>query len=266
MLFISDDLKNYFAKDYFQSERFLNYKPDFIETLVNGLFNFKFTPPRLNEIISKSGKAYDTLPGKFSDYSKKVEGYEGFFNIGITGRLTVEKGQQYLIEALELLKKETETGGGIPVSAGKPVMLHIIGSGKNEKNLLKTASDKKLQGSVKFWGYQSDVRPFINMFDIAVSYTTKEAFGLNNVEYMLMKKPCIFADSGGMPELYGDTNILVEPDNPYALKEALKKYANDPELMRLEAKKGYERAMRLFNPEKIYNDTMKEYGFTKIVL
>ena len=132
--------------------------------------------------------------------------------------------------------------------------------------LLKMTSDKKLQDSVKLWGYQSDVRPFINMFDIAVSYTTKEVFGLNNVEYMLMKKPCISADSGGMPELYGDTCILVEPDNPYALKEALKKYANDPELMRREAKKGYERAMRLFNPEKIYNDTMKEYGFTKILL
>ena len=68
-----------------------------------------------------------------------------------------------------------------------------------------------------------------------------------------------------MPELYGDTNLLTKPDNPYALKEALKKYANDPELMRREAEKGYERAMRLFNSEKIYNDTMKEYGFTKIV-
>ena len=101
---------------------------------------------------------------------------------------------------------------------------------------------------------------------LAVSYTTKEVFGLNNVEYMLMKKPCISANSGGMPELYGDTGILVEPDNPYALKEALKKYANDPELMRRETEKEYERAMRLFNSEKIYNDTMKEYGFTKILL
>ena len=77
---------------------------------------------------------------------------------------------------------------------------------------------------------------------------------------MLMKKPCISADSGGMPELYGDTNILVEPDNPYAIKEVLKKYADDSELMKKESEKGYERAMRLFNAEKIYNDTMKEYG------
>jgi glycosyltransferase involved in cell wall biosynthesis len=270
LLFISDDLKNYFLEDYFQSERFLDYQPGFIENLVNGLFNFKFSRPDLDEIISKSGKAYDTIPDKFSDYDKKTEGYARFFNIGITGRLTVEKGQQYLIEALELLRKETESGrdgqgsgqgqgGGIPLLAGKPVMLHIVGSGKNEKNLLKTVTDKKLQNNVKFWGYQGDVRPFINMFDIAVSYTTKEVFGLNNIEYMLMKKPCISAASGGMPELYGDTNILIEPDNPNALKEAFKKYANDHELMKREAEKGRERAVRLFNPEKIYNDTMKEY-------
>ncbi|MCL6119757.1 MAG: glycosyltransferase family 4 protein [Deltaproteobacteria bacterium] len=270
MLFISDDLKNYFLEDYFRTEPFLNYKPGFIENLVNGLFGFKFNRPDLDDIISKSGKAYDTIPDKFSDYNKKTEGYEGFFNIGITGRLTVEKGQQYLIEAIELLRKESEIrrdgigseqgqGIGMPLLAGKPIMLHIVGSGKNEKNLLKQAADKKLQNSVKFWGYQSDVRPFINMFDIAVSYTTKEVFGLNNVEYMLMKKPCVSAYSGGMPELYGDTNILIEPNNPYALKEAFKKYANAPELMKLEAERGYERAAHLFSSEKIYNDTIKEY-------
>lgn len=270
MLFISDDLKNYFLEDYFRSEPFLNYKPGFIENIVNGLFGFKFSRPDLDKIISKSGKAYDTIPDKFSDYNKKTEGYEGFFNIGITGRLTVEKGQQYLIEALELLRKESESrrdgigseqwqGIEMPLLAGKPIMLHIVGSGKNEKNLLKQAADKKLQNSVKFWGYQSDVRPFINMFDIAVSYTTKEVFGLNNVEYMLMKKPCVSAYSGGMPELYGDTNILIKPNNPYALKEAFKKYANDPELMKLEAERGYERAAHLFSSEKIYNDTIKEY-------
>ena len=270
MLFVSDDLKNYFLEDYFQSEPFLNYKPGFIESLVNGLFGFKFNRPDLDEIISKSGKAYDTIPDKFSDYDKKAEGYEGFFNIGITGRLTVEKGQQYLIEALELLRKEPERvgggqgigqrqGGGIPLLAGKPVMLHIVGSGKNEKNLLKQVADKKLQNSVKFWGYQSEVRPFINMFDIAVSYTAKEPFGINNLEYMLMKKPCVAVRNGGTPEIFGDTGILTEPKNPGAFKEAIKKYSNDPELMNREAEKGRERAVRLFNSEKIYNDTTKEY-------
>ena len=78
-----------------------------------------------------------------------------------------------------------------------------------------------------------------------------------------MKKPCVSADSSGIPELYGDTGILAEPENPYALKEALKQYANDPELMKKESEKGYERAMRLFNAEKIYNDTMKEYESVK---
>ena len=261
LLFVSDYLKNYFLEDYFRSEPFLNYKPGFIENLVNGLFGFKFSRPDLDEIISKSGKAHDAIPNNFSDYDKKIQGYKDFFNIGVTGRLTVEKEQQYIIDALELLKNETESGGGggIPLLAGKPVMLHIVGSGKNEKNLLKQAAGKKLQNSVKFWGYQSDVKPFINMFDIAISYTAKETFGINNLEYMLMKKPCVVARNGGTPEIFGDTNIIIEPKNSGALKEAIKKYANDPELMKLEAERGYERAVRLFNSEKIYNDTMKEY-------
>ena len=270
LLFVSDDLKNYFFEDYFRSKLFLNYKPGFIENIVNGLFGFKFSRPDLNEIISKSGKAHDAIPNNFSDYDKKIQGYKDFFNIGVTGRLTIEKEQQYIIDAIELLKKETESridgigskqkqGVGIPLLAGKPIMLHIVGSGKNEKNLLKQVADKKLQNSVKFWGYQSDVRPFINMFDIAISYTAKETFGINNLEYMLMKKPCVVARNGGTPEIFYDTNIIIEPKNPGALKEAIKKYANDPELMKLEAERGRERAVHLFSSEKIYNDTIKEY-------
>jgi glycosyltransferase involved in cell wall biosynthesis len=73
-----------------------------------------------------------------------------------------------------------------------------------------------------------------------------------------MKKPCVAVRNGGTPEIFGDTGILTEPKNPGALKEAIKKYANDPELMNREAEKGRERAVRLFNSEKIYNDKMKE--------
>lgn len=253
LLFTSEDIKNYYLKNYFKSEEFLNYMPGITERIINGLFNFKFKRPDIDEIARKSGIIYDTLPDNFTDYKVKAEGFGNFFNIGITGRITKEKGQQYLVEALELLLKEP------PFLAGKPAMLHIVGSGRNENNLKKTVIYKKMKDNVKFWGYQGDVRPFVNMFDIAVSYTTKEVFGLNNIEYMLMKKPCISANSGGMPELYGDTNILIKPDDPNALKEAIKKYAGSPELMSQEAEKGYRRAVSLFNSDKVYNDAMAEY-------
>jgi glycosyltransferase involved in cell wall biosynthesis len=253
LLFVAGDIKNYFIEDYFRTEEFLNYKPDIPERIINGLFRFKFKGRGIDEIVRKSGIIYDTLPDNFSDYKGTAEGFGNFFNIGITGRITKEKGQQYLVEALELLLKES------PFLAGKPIMLHIVGSGKNEKNLKKMAADKKLRDNVKFWGYKGDVRPFVNMFDIAVSYTTREPFGINNIEYMLMKKPAVFAKGGGTPEIYGDTNISAEPDNPAALKEAIKKYAGSPELMSQEAEKGYRRAVSLFNSNKIYNDTMAEY-------
>jgi len=253
LLFAANDIKQYFLDDYFKSPSFLNYKPGLAERIVNGLFGFTFKLPDLSIITSKSGKTNENVPLNFADCHETVKGYEGFFNIGITGRVTKEKGQHHLIEAIDLLLKES------PFLAGKPIMMHIVGSGRNEKNLKKAVLHKRIQNSVKFWGYQKDVSPFINMFDIAISYTTKEVFGLNNIEYMLMKKPCISANSGGMPELYGDTNVLVEPDNPSALKEAIKKYAADPELMKQEGEKGCQRAAAMFNTDKIYNDTMNEY-------
>ena len=260
LLFVSNDIKNYFLEDYFKSEAFMDYSPPLIENIINKSYSLKFEASPSQNIASRSGVAYDTLPDTFGGYDKKEAEkdkiYDNFFNIGITGRITKEKGQQYIIEAVELLLKES------PFLAGKPVMLHIVGSGKNEKNLKKMASEKNMGGSVKFWGYKSDVRPLVNMFDIAVSYTAKEPFGINNIEYMLMKKPCIAANAGGTPVIFGDTNMLVEPENPVALKEAFKKYAADPELMAREAERGCERAKTVFNSEKVYNDTMREYGLT----
>ncbi|MHB1664826.1 MAG: glycosyltransferase [bacterium] len=167
--------------------------------------------------------------------------FKNFLNIGITGRVTEQKGQIYFVKAAELLLKSS-----LKSLYNKQLMFHIVGNGNDEKMLKNMVNKMGIACNFKFWGYQSDVRKFVNIFDIAVSCSLNEPFGINNIEYMFMKKPCIATNTGGIPEVYGDTNIIVPPKDPVKLKEAIEMYIKNPDIMEREALRGFERASRLF--------------------
>ncbi|MCL4546163.1 MAG: glycosyltransferase, partial [Deltaproteobacteria bacterium] len=180
--------------------------------------------------------------------------FKNFLNIGITGRVTEQKGQVYFVKAAGLLLKS-----GLKSLSGKPLMFHIVGNGDDEKKLKNMVNKMDIANNFKFWGYQSDVRKFVSMFDIAVSCSLNEPFGINNIEYMFMKKPCIATNTGGIPEVYGDTNIIIPPKDAIQLKEAIEKYIKNPDIMEREALRGFERANRLFKADISVNRIMGIY-------
>ena len=48
-----------------------------------------------------------------------------------------------------------------------------------------------------------------------------EAFGLAALEGMAAGLPVVASETGGLPELVGEAGVLVPPDNPLALANAL---------------------------------------------
>jgi glycosyltransferase involved in cell wall biosynthesis len=250
----SNAVKDYHA-NYFSSKQCINYTPNIAEALVNKLFKFKYKTLSIEEIIKKLYIVYERIEeSKFIDYNKKLDEFKNYFNIGITGRIYEQKGQMYFIEAAELLLKEYAPGEN-----DYPLMFHIVGSGKDENKLKKTVYSHGLSKSFKFWGYQKDVRVFVNTFDICVSCSLNEPFGINNLEYMFMKKPCIATNTGGIPEVFGDTNILIPAKDPVKLKKALKAYIENKNYMNAEALKGFERVKKYFCSEDCFNKTMDIY-------
>ena len=221
LCFSSAALKDYFIK-YFSNEEYKNYKPAYIERIINNIFGLKYGFLGINEIEKKMGIAYERLDeDRFINYNYNhnananddeiLYGFKNFFNIGITGRVTEQKGQVYFVKAAELLLKEKNSNA---LRHSKPLMFHIVGSGNDEKMLKKMVNKMGIESNFRFWGYQSDVRKFVAMFDIAVSCSLNEPLGINNLEYMFMKKPCIATNTGGIPEVYGDTNIIIPPKRP----------------------------------------------------
>ena len=260
LCFDSNAVKDYHMK-YFSTPKYLEYKPNLIESAVNKLFKFSYkTVNNLEELKNKSHVVYERIDeSHFINYKDRLNEFENYFNIGMTGRIDEQKGQIYFIEAAGLLIKEYHNNSNVK-SKVKPLMFHIVGSGKTENNLKQLTENKGIAENFRFWGYQKDVRKFVNTFDVCVSCSLNEPFGINNLEYMFMKKPCIAASSGGIPEVFGDTNILITPKDPFKLKEAIKFYIENENYKNEQASKGFERAKKFFSSDISYKKVMNVYG------
>lgn len=76
-----------------------------------------------------------------------------------------------------------------------------------------------------------------------------ESFGLPVVEAMAAGLPVVASRIGGMPEVLveGKTGLLVEPDSPASLAQALLRVLNDPALAEAMGRAGRIRAEELFS-------------------
>ena len=260
LCFDSNAVKDYHIK-YFSTPKYLKYKPNLIESAVNKLFKFSYkTVNDINEIKNKSYVLYERIDeSHFINYKDRLNEFDNYFNIGITGRIDEQKGQIYFIEAAELLIKEYRENLTLK-SKVKPLMFHIVGSGKTEKDLKRITEIKDIDKNFRFWGYQKNVRKFVNTFDVCVSCSLNEPFGINNLEYMFMQKPCVASNTGGIPEVFGDTNILVPPKDPFKLKEAIKLYIENENFKNEQAAKGFERAKKFFSSDICYKNVMDVYA------
>ncbi len=256
LFFTTEAVKRYFV-GYFSSDIYKKYKPSVFENFINKIYKLNFKPEDINEIMNKSYIVNDMVDERlFVNYSGADDNkneFKDFFNIGITGRLTEQKGHIYFIEAAELMIKSN-------VEYERNLMFHIVGSGEDKRKILKILKKKGISTHFKLWGYQSDIRKIVNLFDVAVSCSLNEPFGINNLEYMLLKKPCIATNTGGIPEVYGDTNILIPPKNALKLKEAIEAYLANPDLMKEESDKGFLRTSKLFNSDAILQKILNTYS------
>lgn len=123
----------------------------------------------------------------------------GTFVIGNAGRLTSQKGQQYLLHMSRALKNE-----------GFAHTLVIAGNGERAGDLKALASALNLDDTVVFAGFLRDMAPFWRGIDLFVLSSLWEGFGYVLAEAMLAEKPVIAFDGNSMPEIVrpGETGIL----------------------------------------------------------
>ena len=144
------------------------------------------------------------------------------------------------------------------------VDLTIVGGGPQRKAFQKLSFELGLSGKVRFVGKLAfaDVLPLYAACDVVVFPSIyPEPLGRVSLDAMYFGKPVVASRVGGIPEVVADqeTGILVPPDNPEALADAIIKLAKNPELRASMGMKGKAAVQEKFDAEKIVGQHLQVY-------
>jgi Glycosyltransferase len=147
--------------------------------------------------------------------------------------------------------------------AGGPEMhLIIVGEGEERQALERLARRLGIQQRVHLIGQRSDVGAiYRDATDIAVLPSRREAFALAAAEAGLERLPVVAARVGGIEEvvLEGKTGLLVKPESPSALAQALHRLALQPEERRRMGKEARAWVLNHFTLDRMMESFQNEY-------
>lgn len=157
---------------------------------------------------------FDTLPPK-AEARRRLGLPAGVPLVIAVGRLSPEKGQDLLLEALAFL----------------PAGVHavLVGDGPTRASLEVRSAQADLAGRVHFLGLRTDVPTCLAAADAAALPSRYEAQGMAVVEAMLARLPVAAFRVGGVPGIleHGRTGLLVPPADPTAFAAALASLLDD---------------------------------------
>lgn len=164
------------------------------------------------------------------------------------GMLRPDKGQNFLFDALALLK-----------ARGLALTLVLAGSATAES--ADYEADLRAQAAaagltVHFLGYRDDVSELMQMADLVVIPSLTEAQPRVAVQAFATGRPVVASAVGGVPEIVhdGQTGWLVPPAQPQALADAIGRVVENP----AEAAKVAEGARRMAEDRMRFDHRMAE--------
>jgi glycosyltransferase involved in cell wall biosynthesis len=177
------------------------------------------------------------------------------------GRFQPIKGQMILLEALAEIIRSKKCSIPLVVYVGG-----ILDTQTDEAVLYKQTVEKRalkddLRGNVRFLGWQEDIPKLMQAADIVITPSDYETFSLVTVEAMAVGKLVIATSCGGPSEIIQDqlTGILIPPQNPIALAEAICIALSDPSRTEEIASNAKVFATHNFSPLIRYNSILNEY-------
>ena len=213
--------------------RFGIAKPEKFVTIPCGIDVAKFSSAGRNPAEARAGFGFSP--------SDVVAGY--------VGRLVAIKGCEYFLYALELVRKKRSDIKGI-----------IVGDGPLRKELEELAKGLDLSESVVFAGAREDIPEVMHALDLFVLTSLNEGLGRVLLEAMACGVPVVASRVGGVAEivLHRETGLLVPPENPEGIAEAILEILNDKKKAELFSRKGKERT-KLFDVRRMIERTEEIY-------
>lgn len=134
--------------------------------------------------------------------------------IGTIGRLSPEKGHQFLIEAIKHLKPDFPA-----------LRLLIIGEGRLRKYLERQTASLGLRKCVRFAGYCEHAWRYFSLMNLFVLPSLTEGLPVTLLEAMRENCPILATRVGGIPAALdnGEAGLLVSPGNALEIAEGVAK-------------------------------------------
>lgn len=173
--------------------------------------------------------------------------------LGVVGRLEVQKGHRFLVEALpQVLTEFPDT------------RLLVVGEGSLRTHLEAQISTLGLCNCVIFAGFQRDISTYLDVMDVVVLPSLHEGMPLVAIEAAAMAKPMVATAVDGTAEViqHGITGLLVPPAAPAPLAGAILTLLQQPELARQYGQAARQRALQQFDLRRQVNATERLYCAT----
>lgn len=148
--------------------------------------------------------------------------------IGIVKKLERKYGIDLLIKGFSLAQEQLKSQKEYSECELK---LIIVGDGSLEYELKELAVKNSVLEQTNFVGVveNSQVTHYINEMDIFVVPSRIESFGVSAIEALACERPCIVANTGGLPEVIknGKTGRVVEAESAKAIASAIVYFINN---------------------------------------
>jgi glycosyltransferase involved in cell wall biosynthesis len=99
----------------------------------------------------------------------------------------------------------------------------------------------------------------MSVSDVFVCPSLWESFGMILLEAMACKTPIVATKVASIPEVVGECGVLVEPRNPRALADGIRRLLDDKKNAKKLAQKAYSRLAQNFTVERMTDDYIKLY-------
>lgn len=182
------------------------------------------------------------------------------FTIGYVGQLLLDKGLEYLFEAVTLLRTY-------------PIQLLVIGTGKDSATIKEVAKKLRIDDRIVFVDYvkNMEMHKYYQAMDLLVlpSRTTsvfKEQFGRVLIEAMTCGTPVIGSSSGEIPRVIGDAGLIFPEEDSQHLANSIQKLLADESLRKRLSNDGRERVSKHFTWQKVAQQTaeiLREVSFRR---
>mgnify|MGYP003974953123 FL=1 len=221
------------------------------EDIKKDVVKYDSAPEKLIHIIPNSINLSLIETALNRDGARKNIGlHEGDFVLGTIGRLEEQKGQAFLISALDILRQKNFY-----------LKLIIVGDGRLRNQLEEQVKELSLESQVIFLGTRTDLGDIFPAINVFVMPSLWEGLSLAMLTAMAAGLAVIATDVGGVKDILEENScgIVVKPKDVKGLANAVIKLIEDQKLLLGYASKGKEVVCSNYSDQSMVSKIQRLY-------